>query len=138
VAAAPAAPAVVDWGTEEVFYEGPPSRGDLLVNVLLGFTLLWLVRLSFAALEPQLGRLSDAHLKPLSLAAVGRGIWVNYKVTDKRVSVSSSSPLNTEQLDASFSQMKEVVAIGRGVGLWGDMVITLNDGAKIEIRSIDR
>lgn len=44
VAAAPAAPAVVDWGTEEVFYEGPPSRGDLLVNVLLGFTLLWLVR----------------------------------------------------------------------------------------------
>jgi hypothetical protein len=42
---APAAPAaVVDWGTETVFFEGPPSRGDLAVNVLLGVTLLWLAR----------------------------------------------------------------------------------------------
>jgi hypothetical protein len=69
---------------------------------------------------------------------VGRAIWVNYKVTDKRVSVTSTSPLNSEQLDASYAQMKEVRAIGRGVGLWGDMVIVLNDGAKVEIRCIDR
>ncbi len=54
------------------------------------------------------------------------------------MSVTSTSPLNSEQLDASFAQMKEVRAIGRGVGLWGDMVIVLNDGAKIEIRCIDR
>ncbi len=46
--ATPAAP--VDWGTETVFFEGPPSRGDLAVNVLLGFTLLWLAR---APLGPQ-------------------------------------------------------------------------------------
>ena len=63
---------------------------------------------------------------------------MNYKVTDKRVSVTSTSPLNSEQLDASYAQMVEVRAIGRGVGLWGDMVIVLNDGAKIEIRCIDR
>jgi hypothetical protein len=63
---------------------------------------------------------------------------VNYKITDKRVSVTSTSPLNSEQLDASYAQMKEVRAIGRGIGLWGDMVIVLNDGAKVEIRCIDR
>lgn len=30
--------------------------------------------------------------QPLSLAAVGRALWVYYKVTDKRVSVKSTSP----------------------------------------------
>ena len=69
---------------------------------------------------------------------MGRAIWVNYKITDKRVSVASTSPLNTEKLDATYDQMVEVRAIGRGIGLWGDMVIVLNDGAKIEIRCIDR
>ena len=36
---------------------------------------------------------SVAHLspQPLSLAAVGRALWVNYKITDKRVSVTSTS-----------------------------------------------
>jgi hypothetical protein len=83
--------------------------------------------------------------QPLSIAAIGRALWVTYKVTDKRVSVSSTSPFGgatpdgfaildhhlgsvltrpwvhctaAEQLDASFSQMKEVRAIGRGVGYW--------------------
>lgn len=32
-----------DWGEEKVFFEGPPSRGDLATNLLLGATLLWLV-----------------------------------------------------------------------------------------------
>lgn len=33
--------------------------------------------------------------------------------------------------------MTEVRAIGRGLGYWGDMVIVLNDGSKMEMRSID-
>ena len=146
MAAAPSAAAVADWGEEVVFYEGPPSRGDLAVNVLLGVTLLWLVRAPRRE-RPRL-RASHSHAtrsltrpatpQPLSLAAVGRAIWVNYKITDKRVSVASTSPLNMEKLDATYDQMAEVRAIGRGVGLWGDMVIVLNDGAKIEIRCIDR
>ena len=69
---------------------------------------------------------------------MGRYAWVNYKITNKRVSVKSTSPLNSEQLDASYAQMKEVRAIGRGLGYWGDMVIVLEDGAKIEMRSVDK
>ena len=30
------------------------------------------------------------------------------------------------------------MSIGRGVGAWGDMVVTLNDGSKIEMRSLPR
>lgn len=33
-----------DWGEEAVYYEGPPSYGDLATNIVLGTTLLWLVR----------------------------------------------------------------------------------------------
>lgn len=31
-----------------------------------------------------------------------------------------------------------MVSIGRGVGAWGDMVVTLVDGSKIEMRSLPR
>ena len=34
--------------------------------------------------------------------------------------------------------MRDVVALGRGLGFWGDMVINLKDGSKVEIRSIDK
>ncbi|QDZ20287.1 hypothetical protein A3770_04p28050 [Chloropicon primus] len=108
-----------DYTGETVFYEGRPSAGDLAVNVALGATLLWL---------------------PLSIAAVGRFAWVNYKITDKRISVSNTSPVANDesQLDCPYAQVSDVSAIGRGLGLWGDMVVKLKDGSKIEIRSIDR
>ena len=37
-----------------------------------------------------------------------------------------------------YDEVTEVVAIGRGIGLWGDMVIKLKDGSKVEIRSVDK
>jgi len=124
-----------------VFQDGPPARGDLATNLLLGATLLWLVRRlapaasqgaasqAFFALPLSLARRSSvaalfrvpltspclapaglrraprarrfcalsripltSPFQPLSLAAVGRALWVNYKITDKRVSVTSTSP----------------------------------------------
>lgn len=79
-------------------------------------------------------------LQPLSIAAVGRFAWVKYKITDKRISVSNTSPVANDesQLDCAYEQVSEVSAIGRGLGFWGDMVVKLKDGSKIEIRSIDR
>merc|ERR1711924_389911 len=96
---------VYDYSEEEVFFEGRPSAGDLAVNIALGATLLWL---------------------PLSIAAIGRFAWVNYKITDKRISVSNTSPSANEEVS-------DVTAIGRGLGPWGDMVVRLKDGSKIEI-----
>lgn len=113
-AAAKAAP--VDYSGEKVYYEGPPSVGDLATNVALGFTVLWL---------------------PLTLASVGRYLWVEYKITDKRLSIQSKSPINQEQTDVGYDKVEKVVAIGRGLGFWGDMVVQLYGGEKMEFRSIN-
>ena len=43
-----------------------------------------------------------------------------------------------EQLDAAYQEVKDVVTVGRGLGLWGDMVVTLQNGDKVEIRSLPR
>lgn len=104
-----------DWGKETVFFEGRPSSGDVAVNVALGITLVWL---------------------PLTLAAIGRYAWVNYKITDKRVSVTKTSPFEQDNIDVPYKSIVDVVCIGRGIGLWGDMVLTLKDGTKTELRSI--
>lgn len=106
-----------DFTNESVIFESPPHRGDLAVNVALGITLLWL---------------------PLSIAAVGRGLFVTYRFTDRRISVVTNAPWQTEQLDAAYEEVAKVVSIGRGIGAWGDMVVTLNDGSKIEMRSLPR
>lgn len=106
-----------DWGKEEIFLETPPHRGDLAVNIAFGFTLLWL---------------------PLTAAAIGRAAFVKYKFTNKRISVITSAPWKNEELSASYSRIQSVVSIGRGVGAWGDMVITLKDGSKVEMRALPR
>ena len=43
-----------------------------------------------------------------------------------------------EQLDVPYQEVKDVVFIGRGIGAWGDMVITLKNSDKIEMRSLPR
>ncbi|GFR49759.1 hypothetical protein Agub_g11920 [Astrephomene gubernaculifera] len=108
---------VYDFSDEKLYYEGPPHRGDLAINLALGSTLFWL---------------------PLTIAAVGRALFVQYRFTDKRISVKTNAPWKTEQLDAAYQEVKEVRSIPRGVGVWGDMVVVLNDGSKIEIRALDR
>ncbi|KAI7839842.1 hypothetical protein COHA_006427 [Chlorella ohadii] len=106
-----------DFSGETVVFESAPHRGDLAVNVALGITLIWL---------------------PLSIAAVGRGLFVKYRFTDRRISCITAAPWQNEQLDAAYEEVKAVTSIGRGVGAWGDMVVTLNDGSKIEMRSLPR
>ncbi|KAK3238663.1 hypothetical protein CYMTET_51342 [Cymbomonas tetramitiformis] len=107
----------MDFSDEVVFWEGKPATGDLAVNVALGATLLWL---------------------PLTLASIGRYAFLKYKFTDKRVIIESTSPLETSTSEVAYSQVKDVISIGRGVGLWGDMVITLQNGEKLELRSLER
>jgi hypothetical protein len=37
-----------------------------------------------------------------------------------------------------YSQIREVRSVPRGLGAWGDMVLVLNDGAKLEMRAVPR
>lgn len=41
-----------------------------------------------------------------------------------------------EQLDAAYQEVKDVVIVPRGLGFWGDMVVTLKNDDKIELRSL--
>ena len=106
-----------DYSNEKLHFESAPHRGDLAVNVALGATLLWL---------------------PLTAAAVGRGAFVKYRITDKRISVITNAPWKKEQLDAPYQEVADVVSVGRGIGLWGDMVVTLKNGDKVEMRSLPK
>ena len=104
-----------DFTSETLHLETGPAAGDVAVNVLLGVTLLWL---------------------PLSIAAVTRAAFVKYRFTDRRISVITTAPWKNEQLDAAYQEVADVITIGRGVGLWGDMLVTLRNGDKIEMRAI--
>ncbi|CAA6659533.1 unnamed protein product [Spirodela intermedia] len=79
--------------------------GDLLANLLLGFTLLWL---------------------PLTIAAVSRAFFLRYRFTNLR------SP------DFSYKVIKDVQVVPRFIGEWGDIVITLKDGTKVDLRSVPK
>ena len=74
--------------------------------------------------------------EPLTIQAAGRALWASYKITDKRVCVISNSPLRKERTDVPMDQIKDVISIGRGIGAWGDMVITLRNDEKVELRSL--
>ena len=102
--------------TEEVHYEGGPARGDLILNVLLGFTILAL---------------------PFTVGAIVRALWLRFKITSRRVSVSGGW-MGKDKTQVVYSQIKDVLSVPRGFGAWGDMVLVLNDGARLELRSMPR
>jgi hypothetical protein len=35
-----------------------------------------------------------------------------------------------------YKQIREVRSVARGLGFWGDMVLVLNDGMKLEMRAV--
>ena len=41
-----------------------------------------------------------------------------------------------EELDVPYQEVKDVVTVGRGLGFWGDMVVTLRNNDKVELRSL--
>ncbi|ERM94343.1 hypothetical protein AMTRI_Chr04g252380 [Amborella trichopoda] len=101
---------------ERVFFDGGAHYGDLLSNLLLGFTLLWM---------------------PLTIAAVFRAFFLRYRFTNLRVTVISGLTGN-DRSDFSYKVVKDVQVVPRFVGEWGDIVITLNDGTKVDLRSVPK
>ncbi len=114
-AAGPAAP--VGLAVEEsIWYEGGPARGDLIVGLILCLTLVGL---------------------PLGVGAIVRALWLRYRITSRRIEVNGGW-LGRERSQVVYSQIREVRSVPRGWGSWGDMVLVLNDGSKLEMRSVPR
>ncbi len=101
---------------EEVYYEGGPHVGDLIFNLLLGLTVICL---------------------PLTAGAITRALWLRYRITNKRISVIGGW-MGRDRSDIIYSEIAKVVTVPRGLGTWGDMVITLKDGSRIELRAMPR
>ena len=99
---------------EKVFYEGGPAKSDLIINLLAGITLVGL---------------------PFTFGAIVRALWLRYKITNKRVSITGGW-FGKDQSQVTFSQINELRSVPRGFGSYGDMVLILKDGSKLEMRSV--
>ncbi|MCU0551537.1 MAG: PH domain-containing protein [Leptolyngbya sp. Prado105] len=101
---------------EEVFYEGGPHIGDLIINVLLGFTVICL---------------------PLTVGAIVRALWLRYRITNRRISATGGWQ-GRDRADVIYSEITKVVTVPRGIGSYGDMVLTLRDGSRVELRAVPK
>ncbi len=101
---------------ENIYYEGGPHIGDLIINILLAFTVICL---------------------PLTVGAIVRAIWLRYRITDRRISVTGGW-MGRDRTDIIYAEIVKVVKVPRGIGLWGDLVVTLKDKSRLEMRALPR
>ena len=99
---------------EEVLYEGGPAKGDLIINLLAGLTILGL---------------------PFTFAAIVRSLWLRFKITNKRITIDGGW-FGRNKTQVSLNNIKEIRSVPRGFGSYGDMVLILNDGSKVEMKSV--
>jgi hypothetical protein len=101
---------------EEIYYEGGPHIGDLILNLLIGLTVVGL---------------------PLTIGAIIRALWLRFRITDRRVTVIGGW-MGNSRTDVIYSEIATIVKVPRGIGIWGDMAITLKNGSRLEMRAIPR
>ncbi len=101
---------------EEVYFEGSPHIGDLIINILIGLTIIGL---------------------PLTIGAIVRALWLRFRITDRRISVTGGW-MGRDRTDVIYSEIVKIVKVPRGIGLWGDMVLTLRNGTRLELRAIPK
>ena len=99
---------------EETFYEGGPAKSDLIINLFAGLTILGL---------------------PFTFASVVRALWLRFKITNKRVTIDGGW-FGKNKTQVSLNNIEEIRSIPRGFGSYGDMVLILNDGSKVEMKSL--
>lgn len=99
---------------EEVYFEGKPHIGDLIIGLLLSVFVITI---------------------PITIGSVVRALWVRYRITNRRITVTGGW-LGRNRTDIAYSEITKVVTVPRGLGSWGDMVLTLKDGSRLELRSI--
>jgi nitrogen fixation protein len=101
---------------EETFYEGGPHIGDLIFHMFLSIFVVFI---------------------PLAVGSIVRAIWLRYKITDRRISVIGGW-MGKDRTDLVYSEITDAITIPRGLGFWGDMVVVLKDGSRLELRSLPR
>jgi len=100
---------------EVLFYEGAPSPAELIIPGVSILTVIGI--LPFAA-------------------SVARQIWTRYKITSRRISVTSGIG-GKDITEVIYPDIERVTYAFRMFGTCGDMCLFLRDGAKLEIRSVN-
>ncbi len=101
---------------EEVYYEGAPHVGDLIISLLMSIFVITI---------------------PLGIASITRALWSRYKITNRRITVTGGWRGQT-RTDIVYAEIAKIVTVPRGLGSWGDMVLTLKDGSRLELKSLPR
>jgi hypothetical protein len=98
---------------EEVFYEGPPAITETIAPTISILTVIGIIP---------------------AAAAWARQAWVRYKITSRRIRVTSGIN-GKEMAEIVYPDIIELRTAKRLFGD-GDMVAFLKDGAKFEMRNI--
>jgi Bacterial PH domain len=101
---------------EEVYYEGGPHIGDLILSCLIGLTVIGL---------------------PVAIGAIVRALWLRFRISDRRISVTGGW-MGGDRTDIIYSEIVKIAKVPRGIGLWGDMVLTLRNGSRLEMRAVPK
>ena len=101
---------------ETTFLESGPHKGDLILNLLLGLTIIWI---------------------PFTVGSIVRALWLRYRITDRRITVTGGW-LGRDRTDIIYSEVIKIVKLPRGLGFWGDIVVTLRDKSRLEMRAVPR
>jgi nitrogen fixation protein len=99
---------------EEVYYEGAPHIGDLIVSLLMSIFVITI---------------------PFGIAAIARALWVRYRITNRRITVTGGWR-GQNRTDIVYAEISKIVTVPRGLGSWGDVVLTLKDGSRLELKSL--
>ncbi len=101
---------------EEVYYEGAPHVGDLIISLLMSIFVITI---------------------PLGIGAIARALWVRYRITNRRITVTGGWK-GQNRTDIVYAEIAKIVIVPRGFGAWGDMVLTLKDGSRLELKSLPK
>lgn len=99
---------------ELIFWEGAPSPTELIIPGVSIITVVGLIPFS---------------------AALARQAWTRYKLTTRRLEVAAGFQ-GKDVVQAQWKDVTDVKWLRRYGGVAGDMVLTLADGAKLELRSL--
>jgi len=111
---APAPTAGVALTPEQTFWEGAPSMTETLIPGLSLFTVVGVIPFS---------------------ASIARQAWTRYKLTSRRIEVASGFQ-GKDVVQVIWREVADVKWLRRYGGAAGDLVFSLGDGSKLEVRSV--
>merc|ERR1719247_2294808 len=99
---------------EQTFWEGPPSITETLIPGLSLFTVVGVIPFS---------------------ASLARQAWTRYKFTNRRIEVASGFQ-GKDVVQVLWREIVDIKWLRRYGGAAGDLVLSLQDGSKLEVRSV--